>query len=351
MNIPNQSATLRWVMGFCLLAVCCQEILGQLNQPQDQRILQAFARHLDALPKLEPAEKEQLKSLLEAGPVTAITDVLVKLYPGYAAAIDSSEDDRVADGIRQLSPLIAAEDPFLAADSSFFLARMLMNHQRFEEALPLLERLATDWSRYSAYQGEVHFFLGVAYAGLLQRDEAIRSFREFLEFYPNATERLRVTAWRNVQELQAIEEGQLRDVQRHMEFSRRRLDQQDTGESTQEKQRKIVNMLAKLIQEEEKKEANASSKNSEKQQSPQENPSAPQQSQDSQQGSSDTGGSSSNANGQVIEKAYEDLPASPWSRLRDRSRDPANNAIKEKLPARYRNIVERYFEAANDRQK
>ena len=36
-----------------------------------------------------------------------------------------------------------------------------------------------------------------------------------------------------------------------------------------------------------------------------------------------------------------------WSRLRDRSRDPANTAVKEKLPARYRDIVERYMEAAN----
>ena len=46
-------------------------------------------------------------------------------------------------------------------------------------------------------------------------------------------------------------------------------------------------------------------------------------------------------------KNYDDSPASPWSRLRDRSRDPANNAVKEKLPARYRDIVERYMEAAN----
>jgi len=49
----------------------------------------------------------------------------------------------------------------------------------------------------------------------------------------------------------------------------------------------------------------------------------------------------------VVRKSYDDSPASPWSRLRDRSRDPANNAVKEKLPARYRDIVEKYIEAAN----
>ena len=46
-------------------------------------------------------------------------------------------------------------------------------------------------------------------------------------------------------------------------------------------------------------------------------------------------------------KTYEDVPASPWGKLRDRSRDPANNAIKEKLPAPYRGIVEKYMEKAN----
>jgi hypothetical protein len=48
-----------------------------------------------------------------------------------------------------------------------------------------------------------------------------------------------------------------------------------------------------------------------------------------------------------VKKNYDDSPASAWSRLRERTRDPANNAFKEKLPANYRDIVEKYFEAAN----
>jgi hypothetical protein len=30
--------------------------------------------------------------------------------------------------------------------------------------------------------------------------------------------------------------------------------------------------------------------------------------------------------------------------LRDRSRDAANHAIRERLPARYRSVVEKYYE-------
>jgi hypothetical protein len=46
-------------------------------------------------------------------------------------------------------------------------------------------------------------------------------------------------------------------------------------------------------------------------------------------------------------RSYDDSPASPWSRLRNRNRDAANNAVKSKLPARYRELVEKYTEAAN----
>jgi len=67
-------------------------------------------------------------------------------------------------------------------------------------------------------------------------------------------------------------------------------------------------------------------------------------------GKGQKGGSSSNPNGKVV-KTYDDSPASPWSRLRDRLRDPANNAVKEKLPARYRDIVEKYRAAADGESK
>lgn len=112
-------------------------------------------------------------------------------------------------------------------------------------------------------------------------------------------------------------------------------------------------MLNKLIKEEEKKEASSSASSSKK-------PKPKDQGQKDKQAQkpkspkpskSQQGGSSSNPNGQAVVKTYDDSPASPWSRLRDRSRDPANNAVKEKLPARYRDIVERYMEAANGEKK
>ena len=40
------------------------------------------------------------------------------------------------------------------------------------------------------------------------------------------------------------------------------------------------------------------------------------------------GGTSNNPNG-VVRRTYDDGPASPWSQLRDRTRDAANNAVKQ----------------------
>ena len=62
------------------------------------------------------------------------------------------------------------------------------------------------------------------------------------------------------------------------------------------------------------------------------------------QGQGNPGGNSRNENGRVVRRRYEG-PQSPWSRLRDRQRDPAFSAIKEKFPARYQKLIEQYYKS------
>lgn len=316
------------------------------------RVIQSLLTHTVTLDQLQSDQIEQIKqTVAELGdhPQDAVTEVLLIAYPDYAAAVESSDDDNIIDAIDRLSPLADSTDRFLAADASFYLARTLMNNQQFEEALPRLKKLTKELADFSVRQGDAQYFVGVAQAGMLLKDDAIQSFMEFLQFNPDAAERLRVSAWRQIQQLQAIKDGKLTDIHQHMDFSRRRLELIKTDETTQKEQDDIVKMLEKLIKEQEKKEANASAKNSNTKKQAQQKPSAPkpQSGQDPKPGKTQQGGSSSNPNGDVVKKTYDDSPASPWSRLRDRSRDPANNAIKEKLPARYRDGVEKYYEAAN----
>jgi len=315
-------------------------------------VVKAFQEHVtesDFESALQKSANDRIGAF-EESPADAITEGLIALYPKYAAAVDSSEEDDIEKAGELLKPFVDSEDQFLAADASFYMARLLMNNERFEDALPLLAKIKTDYIKVSVHNGVTDYFSGIAHAGLLQKDSAINSFVNFLENHPEAPERMRVSAWRQVQRLQSIKDGKLDDAHQKMEFSRRRLAIENTDESTQGEQEKIVKILTKLIKEEEKKECSGSCKNckkSGKSQKPgagnkQANNKSQQQKQDGKKGDK-----AKAQDGKAVVKTYDDVPASPWSRLRDRSRDPANNAIKEKLPSRYRDIVEKYMEKAN----
>ena len=195
------------------------------------------------------------------------------------------------------------------------------------------------------HSGNALYFLAVAQANLLQNKQAIATFSKFIENNPSAPERLRVAAFRQKEMLAAIEDGSLSDVFQRMDFSRRRLENEKTGDVTQDQQDKIVQLLQKLIKEQEKKECSSCCSSTNQQQEGQK----PQdgQAQNPGQGKSNKGGTSNQQDGQA-HRTYDNGPPSPWSRLRDRSRDPANQAIKEKLPARYRPAVEKYNESIND---
>jgi hypothetical protein len=334
-----------WVCALVMLLGSCSGSAGAADFPTAR-----FLEQIQKSGKLDPSQLQSLEQELDSGDLgrleSAVTGALCLMNPDFAAAVRASDDDDLEQARQLLSPLATADDPFQAADASFYLARTLMNHERFEEAKQLLDSLNGPLLEYSTHRSITQYYQGLAQAGLLQNDEAIKSFMEFLQFNPDAPERLQVSAWRQVQQLQAIKKGQMDDIYQRMDFSRRRLEITEPGDRTQEEQENIVKMLKKLISEQEKKEA-SSSKGKSKNQSESQQQQQQAQNQSKEQSESQSGGNSSNPNGKFVEKSYDTGNASPWSRLRDRSRDPANTAIKDKLPARYREIVERYYDAVN----
>ena len=331
-------------------ALCAPLASAGVLQESSADPIDAFIEHLNGVEvdQQEKAEIIQETKDLAADPYTrvdAITIALGRLYPEYKDAVEASFSGDSDSAVTKLQAYVDADDKFLAADASFFLARNLMNEQRFEEALPLLEKLSGELTGHSLQADNALYFAGVAQAGLLKNTEAMESFSKFLEQANDAPERLRVSAWRQIQQLQMIREGQLEDVHQRMVFSENRLKQQKSGDVTQEQQDKIVKMLAKLIKEQEQKECSNCKSNCNKPGEKQANKPSQGQGQQQSAGKSQQGGSSSNPNG-VVRRQFDDGPASPWSRLRDRSRDAANTAIKEKLPAKYRDIVENYYSKA-----
>ena len=333
---------------FVGLAMICQTVHADNNAAE---VLDAFTKSIQGR-KLTADSQSKVESILadnQDSPGTAITESLIVIYPEFGQAIDDADFEDLATGVASLTPLTTHKDSFLAADASFYLARTLMNGENFEDAVPLLDSLTGELGKHSAQRGVAQYYTGVAQAGLLDNQNAIKAFITFLQKNPDAPERLRDNAVTQIQELQTIEKGKLSDVRQRMDFSRRRLELTETDEDTQTQQQEIVAMLGKLIKEEKKKEQSQSGKPKDKQKKKQkkENSSDDQKKPEPGKGKpgpseSQSGDSSSNPNGVAEMKTYDNSPASPWSRLRDRSRDAANNAFKDKLPARYRALVEKY---------
>ncbi|MCA9105795.1 MAG: hypothetical protein KDA83_10240 [Planctomycetales bacterium] len=331
---------MKWILGLG----CVGSMLFSSLTAHGEDVVDRFQRHVQQLEGVsDDARSEALQVVdgLAADPYSrdlAIGDGLLMLYPEFAGVMEALGEERIDDAVSQLSALGEHSDPYLAAASMFLQARAEIMRERYAVAIPLLEKFTAEKADYSSQIGDALYFLGMCQSAMLENDKAITSLVNFLEQYPNAPERMRVGAWRRLQELRSIEEGSMTDVLQRMEFSRRQLQGRNTGDRTQEEQDRIVSMLTKLIEEAEQSECQGGACNK-----PGESESEAQsQAQSQGQGGQQSGNGSRNPNG-VASRSFEDGPASEWSRLRDRSRDPAFNAIKDRYPPRYQALLDQYY--------
>ena len=119
----------------------------------------------------------------------------------------------------------------------------------------MLKELTGKLAEKTLYGGDALFLLGACQTQLSTAPMRSRSLERFLKQYPEAPERLRVGAFRQLEELKAMKNGSLVDVEDRMVFSRRKLSLEDAGDQTREEQGRIVAMLDKLIKEAEDREA------------------------------------------------------------------------------------------------
>ena len=324
--------------------------IGQPNLAVGQEVHEVFHQHIDTLTSIDEATRDEAQNLVLSLAADsrfksmAIVEALLVLYPEFSKAMDLVGSETPADAIPALQALEKEKDPFLAAAAAFLHGRSLIMEERYESALPILNSLLDERSEYSDQIADTLYFKGMCEAATLKNQEAIRSLTQFLENYPFSPERMRVGAWQKLQQLNAFEEGSITDIQQRMDFSRRKLQLEDTGEGTQSQQDQIVALLGKLIEKVEEQESQGSNTN---QSSESQSEGEGQQKPSDKPGESQTGGGSKNPNG-IAKRSFDNGPASEWSRLRDRSRDPAFSAIKEKYPARYQKLIEQYYKSFQD---
>src|SRR5262245_42879236 len=278
----------------------------------------------------------------------AITESLRILYPDYKSALTALGEDNLGAAIVGLTKLRESADLYLAADSTYYLGRAYLLDERFEDALPLLADLEGKFADKTVTGAEVNFLRGVAEVALLRHKEAMATLEKFLTTYPDAPERMRVGAFRQLEQLKRFQEGTLSDVHLRMDFSRRKLSLEDTGTETRQQQEKVIEILAKLIQEAEERECNCRGGGSGKGQKQGQAGESQAKAQGEGAQGGQTGGGSKGIDTDALKRLHRGGPQSPWSRIRDKDRDPVYSAIKEKFPARYQQLIEQYYKSFQD---
>jgi tetratricopeptide (TPR) repeat protein len=277
----------------------------------------------------------------------AITEGLREIYPAFAEALKAVSEENLAAAGTALADLTKSPDPYLAADASYFSARVMLLQERYEEALPLLDTIEAKFADKSMRSGEALFLKGVAQAQMLKRKDAIASLERYIEENPNAPERMKIGAWRQLEQLKLIEDGTLSDVFAKMEFSRRRLALEDSSKPTQDEQKKIVAILEQLIKEAEEKECNC--KGGGKGKPKPSNGNKPGEGEgEGKPGAGkpgEKGGGSNQTDQAALERLTRKGPSSQWSNLRDKDREAVFNALKQKFPGRYKELIEQYYKS------
>ncbi|MDP6859898.1 MAG: hypothetical protein QF426_08755, partial [Verrucomicrobiales bacterium] len=74
-----------------------------------------------------------------------LTSFLRELYPDFAEALRVAGDDP-EKGIESLELISKNKDPFLAAEGSYYLSRVLVSEGLYEKALPHLSNVRNEWS-------------------------------------------------------------------------------------------------------------------------------------------------------------------------------------------------------------
>lgn len=270
-----------------------------------------------------------------------LDQALMTLYPEYRRAQAAYDTEAYAECQAIMQTLSAHRDPFLATSARFYVIKSLISRKDFHAALREIEAWADqrhgDIQKYSYHLPELDFLHGYCLVEDLQYQAGARQLVRFLALHPDAPDRLAVAARQMVAEIQNRIPGQIGEVSDLMAFAADRLQHQDTGTVVQERQKKALDLLDRLIDEAEKNEQNNSDNSSASRPSPNRGGQTPQ---------SPMPQSQLPAPGEVQThlRVRDANPGEAWGALPPADRERILQALRESFPGRYRRLVEQYYE-------
>lgn len=272
-----------------------------------------------------------------------VEDALRRAYPDFDAGLTAYENGADAEAHALFSSLIADENPFLAAHAAYFSVRTLTSRGMFEEAQAAAEALppVIDLDRYSPYAAHLRLLSAASAARSLRFDEA----GERLAQIGRANEPVEAAARQLQLEIERRETGTLAEVAGVMDYVRERLDVADSGERVRDQQDEIIALLDKLIEEQQQQEqagggGGRGGRAGRGKQQPAEGRGGAAAGGDAREQSDAPAGS-----GRIgdLHTAPRINPGDIWGKMPPAERERILQAIRERYPSRYRQIVEQYY--------
>jgi hypothetical protein len=230
---------------------------------------------------------------------------------------------------------------FFRANLALAYAKALSNRRIYEEVLDTLEGVKPEQVVDPA---TLLFHKAVAEHALMKSHEANNTIMRLLDDVTDAPERYKMVAALMVFDMMSWKDKDLGAIARKMDNIERRLDLSRGGPKTQKLQKEVVARLDELIKEKENQGQGGGGGNGGNcppggQQQPGNtpnnttNPSGPQQ---------DSFGGNGSGPGKVDEKKLKEL-AEVWGKLPEKDRAKAMAELTRDMPARYREVIEKYF--------
>ncbi len=273
-----------------------------------------------------------------------LAQALVSVNATFRQALDAYDAGDYLGCAKLADTLNNHANLFVRANAAAFRVKALVAADRLLDAGVAIDKLfedgGADLTAMTYFGSEMSFLRGYCLLGNLEYDAAEAALNGFLQDSPDAPQRLVVSAQQILAELATRQAGRIGEVVDLMHYSKRRLVVTDSSGSVQQRQQRIVDILSSLIEEAEKKENSkgggegAGGGKSGKSQG--NAPSSPMQ-------QSTLPGGSSKEDGR-LRNARHANPADTWGSLAPAKREQILQALRDSFPARYRQLVEQYYE-------
>ena len=348
-NMTSMGELGRWMCG-AVVAVGWCAMAVRADSPADR-----FIAGLDGNTSIPADARELIRSswanCKDCNGNEFLTQGLAVVSPKFREGLDAYDAEEYADCAYIMRDLQADRNPFVATHAAVYEIKALVALERFVEAGERIQSVlygtaepgsaTLDIPIYSYFEPEIAFLRGFCLLADLQYEAAQIALDEFVTTYPEASQRLVVAGKQMLMELLNRQPEQLGEVVDLMNYSGRRLHQSDSGETTRERQQRIIDILDQLIEEAEEQEKNSSSSSSgggsgggrSQQGGP--NPSNPMQDSMLPGGQAQQG---------ALREQRRANPGEMWGAMPPAQRERILQALHDNFPRRYRQLVEQYFE-------